>query len=370
MIDENTRLSAEKLHGRWVFRIEDLSKINETIAVLSETNDRLNEKNYLIEAENDLKEQKAQIVEQNRLYAKTEEVTRGELKRLDALLSDMCRKTQLSGAEFADGMRFACVPAAYIKRRSNLVALAEKQENIDVGELSLAIRESLDYLSLAGAECSYYGGQTLQKTPLYRSVVGNVCIVVYFGFPYNVRKLSLPRVGKPVFEPSLTIISLPLWLHCVAAVALIALAVYGLVGAVSWNKKHISPVSIKESADTLPAGICFYEQSGLVRLVNTERTAFAWEWSAKRFWTTQVFGGISHRVKSKKTVCRFKRAKSPSWDIPTAKWYRSKGTDTRSTENRLQDRRGGRDGKIPADEKVGEETRRTETNQRAPRCVW
>ena len=37
-----------------------------------------------------------------------------------------------------------------------------------------------------------------------------------------------------------------------------------------WNKKHISPVSIKESADTLPAGICFYEQSGLVRLINTE----------------------------------------------------------------------------------------------------
>ena len=78
------------------------------------------------------------------------------------------------------------------------------------------------------------------------------------------------RVGKPVFEPSLTIISLPLWLHCVVAVVLIALAVYGLVSAVLWNKKHISPVSIKESADSLPAGICFYEQSGLVRLINIE----------------------------------------------------------------------------------------------------
>lgn len=53
----------------------------------------------------------------------------------------------------------------------------------------------------------------------------------------------LYRVGKSVFEPSFTIISLPLWLHCVVAVALLALAVYGLVGAVLWNKKHISPVS-------------------------------------------------------------------------------------------------------------------------------
>lgn len=76
---------------------------------------------------------------------------------------------------------------------------------------------------------------------------------------------KLYRVGESVFEPSFTIISLPLWLHCVVAVVLLALAIYGLVSAVLWKKKHISPVSIKESADTLPVGICFYEQSGLVR---------------------------------------------------------------------------------------------------------
>lgn len=52
-------------------------------------------------------------------------------------------------------MRFACILAAYIKRRSNLVMLAEKQENIDVGELSLATKESLGFLSLTGAECTF-----------------------------------------------------------------------------------------------------------------------------------------------------------------------------------------------------------------------
>lgn len=46
--------------------------------------------------------------------------------------------------------------------------------------------------------------------------------------------------------------------------------IIGLVSVVRWRKNHISPISIKESADTLPAGICFYEQSGLVSLVNTE----------------------------------------------------------------------------------------------------
>ena len=155
MIDENTRLSAEKIHGGYAFRIEDLSKVNEINAELSETNERLSEENYIIEAENELKEQKARITEQNKLYAKTEEVTREELKRLDILLSDMYRKPQLNGTEYIDKMRFACVLAAYVKRRSNLVMLAEKQENIDVGELSLAIKESLDYLSLDGAECTF-----------------------------------------------------------------------------------------------------------------------------------------------------------------------------------------------------------------------
>lgn len=48
-----------------------------------------------------------------------------------------------------------CVLAAYIKRRSNLVMLAEKNDSVDVGELSLALKESLDYLSLTGADCSF-----------------------------------------------------------------------------------------------------------------------------------------------------------------------------------------------------------------------
>ena len=69
MIDESTRLSAAKIHGGYAFRIEDLSKVNDINAALSETNERLSEENYIIEAENELKEQKAQIAVQNNLYA-------------------------------------------------------------------------------------------------------------------------------------------------------------------------------------------------------------------------------------------------------------------------------------------------------------
>ena len=186
MIDENTRLSAEKIHGGYTFRIEDLSKVNEINAALSETNERLSEENYIIEAENELKEQKAQIAEQNKLYAKMDEVTCEELKRLDALLSDMYHKTQLNSTEYIDKMRFACILAAYIKRRSNLVMLAEKQENIDVGELSLAIKESLGFLSLTGAECTFdcaVSGKIHSKNAGVFYDFFQACIANYEGLP-------------------------------------------------------------------------------------------------------------------------------------------------------------------------------------------
>ena len=186
MIDENTRLSAEKIYGGYTFRIEDLSKVNEINVALSETKERLSEENYIIEAENELKEKKAQIVEQNKLYAKMEEVTREELKRLDALLSDMYNKTQLNSTEYTNKMRFACVLAAYIKRRSNLVMLAEKQENIDIGELSLAIKESLDYLSFTGAECTFdcaVSGKIYGKSAGVFYDFLEACIANYDGLP-------------------------------------------------------------------------------------------------------------------------------------------------------------------------------------------
>lgn len=186
MIDENTRLSAERIHGGYTFRIEDLSKVNEINAALSETNERLSEENYIIEAENELKEQKAQIAEQNKLYAKMDEVTCEELKRLDTLLSDMYHKTQLNSTEYIDKMRFACILAAYIKRRSNLVMLAEKQENIDVGELSLAIKESLGFLSLTGAECTFdcaVSGKIYDKNAGVFYDFFQACIANYEGLP-------------------------------------------------------------------------------------------------------------------------------------------------------------------------------------------
>lgn len=80
----------------------------------------------------------------------------------------------------------------------------------------------------------------------------------------------LHRVNQLVFEPSSTFLSLPFWIICLIAGILLSLIIYELIFAIRWNKKHISFVSIKESVDNLPAGICFFDNNGLVRLINNE----------------------------------------------------------------------------------------------------
>ena len=140
---------------------------------------------------------------------------------------------------------------------------------------------------------------------------------------------KLYRVGESVFEPSLTIISLPLWLHCVVAVVLLALAVYGLVSAVLWKKKHISPVSIKECADTLPVGICFYEQSGLVRFFNTEMNRLCVLATGKALWDGASFWRKISQGEIEESCLPLQTGEKPIVEYEAAKWYRSRDTRMR-----------------------------------------
>ena len=56
--------------------------------------------------------------------------------------------------DFSRRLGMACVLCAYVKRSSNLMLLAEREERADAKELALCLRESLDYLSACGVLCS------------------------------------------------------------------------------------------------------------------------------------------------------------------------------------------------------------------------
>lgn len=150
MLDEYTRLSSDKIHGGYVFKCEDLTQIKKINLALQETNERLIEENDLIEVENEMKFKKAKIEEQKELYLKVEESVKEELEKLNNLLQEVER----SPNDYEKKMKFACVLGAYIKRRSNFIMLNRNNDLLDVEELSFSIKESLNYLSFMGVECS------------------------------------------------------------------------------------------------------------------------------------------------------------------------------------------------------------------------
>lgn len=149
MIDKNTKFYGTKIHGGYTFRSEDLSLINEINNGLQEAKQQTKEENDIIEAENEMKKQSAKIDEQKKLYAKVETYTKDEINKLNNILQ---LKT-INEEDFINKMRFACVLAAYIKRRSNLILLSKKDKLMDIDELELSINESISYLSLSNIEC-------------------------------------------------------------------------------------------------------------------------------------------------------------------------------------------------------------------------
>ncbi len=149
MVNKNTRFYGTKIHGGYTFRSEDLSLINEINIGLQEAKQQIKEENDIIEAENEMKKQSAKIDEPKKLYAKVETYTKDEINKLNNLL---LLKT-INEEDFINKMRFACVLAAYIKRRSNLILLSKKDQLMDVDELALSINESISYLSLTNIEC-------------------------------------------------------------------------------------------------------------------------------------------------------------------------------------------------------------------------
>lgn len=86
----------------------------------------------------------------------------------------------------------------------------------------------------------------------------------------SMRGCYLYRMEEEVFEPSYSFLKLPLWVFLLFVMFLFLLLIMEFVYFFFWRKKNLSPLSIKESFDTLPMGICFYEDNGLIRLSNTE----------------------------------------------------------------------------------------------------
>ena len=150
-LDGGLRLSGAPVRGGHVLWTEDVSELLEVLEELQDVKDSLEDNNALLRAEYTLKAREAHIAEQDRLYNIIQRETAPRIKLLAELtdafetMGDEAQRKQILGK--------MAVIGAYLKRRSNLIFLADKTPLFQEKELHLAFGESMDNLELCGITC-------------------------------------------------------------------------------------------------------------------------------------------------------------------------------------------------------------------------
>lgn len=145
----NERICGAKIRAGHVIWTENISKIRDLLQKLEQIGSRLSENNNLLRGEVELKERQAQAEEQMRLYDKITQEVAPQLEKLESLLEpeDDPRKLRENLAQI-------CVLSSYIKRRGNLILLAEEASFLPARELEYCLRESVENLRRCGVASS------------------------------------------------------------------------------------------------------------------------------------------------------------------------------------------------------------------------
>lgn len=150
-LDGGLRLSGAPVRGGHVLWTEDVSELLEVLEELQDVKDSLEDNNALLRAEYTLKAREAHIAEQDRLYNIIQRETAPRIKLLAELtdafetMGDEAQRKQILGK--------MAVIGAYLKRRSNLIFLADKTPLFQEKELHLTFGDSMDNLELCGITC-------------------------------------------------------------------------------------------------------------------------------------------------------------------------------------------------------------------------
>ncbi|MGI6751566.1 MAG: hypothetical protein ACOX4U_02980 [Anaerovoracaceae bacterium] len=145
--DGNTEIHAAPIAGGYVIWQEDIALITRLNQRLSDNRQRLNEQKYMMEQELINRTETLRIQEQTRIYELISKRIQPQLIQIEKRLDDIEDKD--------DAFRYnlLCeinVLAAYIKRRGNLILLAEETRRVSIKELEYCLVESLENLKPCG----------------------------------------------------------------------------------------------------------------------------------------------------------------------------------------------------------------------------
>ena len=151
-LDATTLLHGHPIRKGYVFWQEDITELVALLEELRLTQEELHDIGDIIQAETAQKAQWLKLSEQNRLYDKIETVTARQLARIQEYLIALKATDDVDTARRL--LKHIVILGTYIKRRSNLVFVCDKAEDIDTTELRLSLFESAESLRLSDIRCA------------------------------------------------------------------------------------------------------------------------------------------------------------------------------------------------------------------------
>ncbi len=152
MLEGGIRLCSAPIHKGHFYWQEDVSKLLSVLEELSSTREELQEYGVLLREENKQKQRHRRLEEQKRLFETVQKIISPSAEHLMELLEELKKTDDKDKARELQGR--ICVIGAYIKRRSNIVFLADKSREVAAEELALCLRESISYLQQVGIPCA------------------------------------------------------------------------------------------------------------------------------------------------------------------------------------------------------------------------
>lgn len=150
MLENNVRLSSMPIKDGFVLWTEDMTEIAQIVSELEELNEDLESKNFVLQEEYETKRKARSLEEKNRLYNEMQNQTKDKIVTLLSLAE---RLKTADGETVKKITAEIAVVTAYLKRRNNLIFIAEENGTVTASEFGYCLKESLNNLRLFGATC-------------------------------------------------------------------------------------------------------------------------------------------------------------------------------------------------------------------------
>ncbi len=160
--DPNTQLHASPIQGGYVIWREDISRISLLIKELQNTKTELMDDVELLKDELSVKQRRLHIDEQNRLHDLTVLQIMPQIEKIKKYLDFASEAEEQEKYKLLWKIN---VLGAYIKRRCNLILMAEGQETVTIGDLARCIEESFENLESGGVTTDLSIETTCDITP-------------------------------------------------------------------------------------------------------------------------------------------------------------------------------------------------------------